>query len=129
MKYLGIDYGEKRVGIAVSDDSGSVAFPRIVLDNDKNLVSKVSDLCCDESIEAIVLGESKNFDGKENIIMAEIKVFKKKLEEFIKLPIYFEPEFLTSAEALHIQGKNDMLDASAATLILKSFLDKERNKN
>lgn len=129
MKYLGIDYGEKRVGVAVSDNSGSVAFPRIVLDNNKNLVSKVSDLCRDESIGAIVLGESKNFDGKENIIMAEIKVFKKKLEEFIKLPIYFEPEFLTSAEALHIQGKNDMLDASAATLILKSFLDKERNKN
>ena len=46
-KFMGIDYGTKRVGIALSDDGGSMAFPRTVLSNDKHLLSKVEALCKD----------------------------------------------------------------------------------
>ena len=53
MRYLGIDYGSKRVGIAISDASGKIAFPREVLPNDKNLLTRIADLCAKEKVEAI----------------------------------------------------------------------------
>ncbi|MCK5021894.1 MAG: Holliday junction resolvase RuvX [Candidatus Pacebacteria bacterium] len=123
MKYLGIDYGEKNVGIAISDDSGEMAFAKIVLENDKNLLENILNICNEENIETIVIGESFNFEGKPNPIMKKISFFKKELENNSQLPVYLEPEFLTSAEAERIQGKTDKLDASAAALILKSYLD------
>ncbi len=127
MKYLGIDYGVKRVGIAVSDDSGGLAFAKTVLENDKQLLKNVLKICREEKIEKVILGESLDFSGQPNVIMKGILEFKKKLIEN-NLKVYLEPEFLTSAEAERIQGKNDKLDASAAALILKSYLGKQKQK-
>jgi len=125
MKYLGIDYGEKNVGIAVSDDSGKLAFAKTVLKNDKYLLENILKICNEEKIEAVVLGESFDFSGQPNLIMKDILIFKNKLEKISGLQVYLEPEFLTSAEAERIQGKNDKIDASAAALILKSYLEKQ----
>ncbi len=124
MKYLGIDFGSKRVGIAMSDDDGKMAFPKTVLANDKNLIESIKKICIEEKIGAIVLGESKDFDMKDNMIMEEIRKFKTEIESETFLEVIFEPEFLTSAEAERLQGKTKLLDASAAALILKSYLDK-----
>jgi len=124
MKYLGIDYGEKRVGVAVSDDSGSLAFAKTVLPNDKYLLENVWRICAEEKIDEIIMGESFNFSGEPNFIMKDILNFKKEIERH-GLKVYLEPEFLTSAEAERIQGKNAKIDASAAALILKSYLDKK----
>jgi putative holliday junction resolvase len=124
MKYLGIDFGSKRVGIAVSDETGKLAFPHSVISNDENLLGEIEKIIKNESIGEIVIGESKDFKNIPNKIMADIEKFKKVLEEKIKLPISFEPEFMTSSQAEQIQGKNDMNDASAAAIILQSFLDK-----
>ncbi len=126
MKYLGIDFGSKRVGIAVSDDGGKLAFPHSVTQNDGKLLEKIKEIIEKEKTEQIVIGESKDFKGEPNKIMAQIEEFKKILEEKTKLRISLEPEFLTSAEAEHIQGKTEMHDASAAAIILQSFLDKNR---
>lgn len=123
MRYLGIDYGAKRVGIAVSDPEKTFAFPLIVLENKENLISEILELCKDNSVEAIVVGESKNYQLKENKIMREIEPFVEKLKSSINLPVHMHPEFLTSMEAERIQGHNEMHDASAAALILKSYLD------
>lgn len=123
MKYLGIDFGSKRVGIAVSDEEGAMAFPYEVILNDKKLLEKIEEIIKKEKINKIVIGESKNFAGEANKIMAEIRIFKKELEEKAKLEIIFEPEFMTSQQAELIQGKNEMHDASAATIILQSYLD------
>ena len=59
--------------------------------------------------------------------MGEIRLFIKNLET-LGIPIYTHPEFMTSLEAERLQGKNDMHDASAAALILKSYLDVKNNK-
>ena len=126
MKYLGIDFGSKRVGIAVSDDGGKMAFPHSVISNDGKLLEEMQKIVEKEKIAEIVIGESKDFKGEPNKIMAQIEEFKKILEEKTKLRISLEPEFLTSAEAEHIQGKTEMHDASAAAIILQSFLDKNR---
>ncbi|HEY4505113.1 MAG TPA: Holliday junction resolvase RuvX [Candidatus Paceibacterota bacterium] len=123
MRYLGIDYGAKRVGVAVSDDRGDFSYPLTVLDNPKNLILEIKKICEENNIGEIVVGESRDFSQKENDIMSEIKPFVKSLEENLGLPVHMHPEFMTSQEAERLQGKNLMHDASAAALILKHFLD------
>lgn len=122
MRYLGIDYGEKRVGVAVSDPTKTICTPLAVLKNGPDLLIELNRICRDNDIEAIVVGESKNFQLRDNFIMKEIRPFVDKLKNELNLPVHLHPEYMTSAEAGHIQGINSMLDASAAALILKSYL-------
>ena len=126
MRYLGIDFGEKRVGIALSDEDGKIAFPKKVLSNDGELLRNIIDECLQNNAEVIVMGESRDFHGQINEIMWKIQAFRKQLEVLGKQVIY-EPEFLTSVQATKITGENDMIDASAAALILQSYLDRQNN--
>jgi putative Holliday junction resolvase len=140
MRHLGIDYGSKRVGIALSDEGGSLAFPETILANDLSLVESVKTLCIDHSVAAIVLGESHDLSGKPNKIMGSIEEFKRNLEAELDVPIYFQKEFMTTVEArgrAHKevntarktpQQKSAPADAKAAALILQRFLDK-KNKD
>lgn len=123
MKYLGIDYGTKRVGIAVAE-RGGMAFPRVVLQNDGSLVDEIAKLVEREGISKIVLGESRDFSGKENPVMKHIHEFKEKITEALHIPVILFPEVLSSREAARIQGDNDMNDASAAAIVLQSYLDR-----
>ncbi len=125
-RYLGIDYGAKNVGLAVSDEAGSFAFPLKVLENNSDLVDTIKRICEQNAIGTIVVGESRDFEQKENEIMKEIAPFAQKLWEDIGLPVKMHPEFLTSIEAERLQGHNDMHDASAAALILKSYLETKK---
>lgn len=127
MKLLGIDYGSKRVGIAFSDENGEFAIPSVVLNNSKNLLKEVLDLAKEKEIKEIVIGESKNYKGEANTILKESLKFKTELEKEGYM-VHLEPEFMTSANAERFQGKNDLIDASAAALILQSFLDKRNVK-
>lgn len=123
MRYLGIDYGSKRVGLALSDEGGKFAMPHSVIPNDHKLVEKIVTIC-KGGVEGIVLGESVNDKNENNKIMELITPFKKELEGTTRLPVIFEKEYMSSQHAEFFQGKHDMLDASAAALILQRFLDK-----
>ncbi|MDQ5969326.1 MAG: putative pre6S rRNA nuclease [Patescibacteria group bacterium] len=129
MRYLGIDFGSKRVGVAISDETNSFAFPLKVIENSTDIVEDIVVLCKENRVSEVVVGESRDFSQKNNKIMEEIIPFVEKLKEKIGLPVRMHPEFLTSQEAERLQGKNEMHDASAAALILKSFLDLKNNKN
>ena len=123
---MGIDFGSKRVGIALTDESGSMAFPYKVLENNKNLLNEVLEIYHKENVTLVVIGESKNFAQEENAIMKQVHEFVAKLvAENVDVKLY--PEFMTSLQSKHDQGKNDMLDASAATLILNSYLDSTKD--
>jgi len=122
MRYLGIDYGSKRTGVAFSDASGKIAFPHKVLLTDKKLVSEIKKICDEKKISVIVLGQSLNYKGVPNPIQSDIANFKLHIESLIKLPVHYQSEILTSTEAARSTGK-DMLDSSAAALILQSYLD------
>ena len=128
MKYLGIDYGEKRVGIAISDIEAKVAFPKIVLENNTDLIKKIADLCKESEVGAIVIGESKDYKGEDNKISPKIISFKRELSSVVSFPVFLEPEFMSSMQVEKTFGKTDMLDASAASIILQTFMDKERNR-
>ena len=137
MRYLGIDYGAKRVGLSLSDDEGKMAFPYKIMKNDLELVDNIHNICGGEEVSAIVLGESDDLSGKPNKIMGCIEEFKRNLEGELDLPIYFEKEFMTSVFARGNDGKkgNDAkkvkkekqvkIDDSAAALILQRYLDRK----
>jgi putative Holliday junction resolvase len=127
MRYIGIDYGKKRVGVAVSDEAGQFALPKKVLQNDGGLVEKIVAVAKENNATTIIVGESKDYKGKDNLIMEKISPFKVELEK-LGIKVIFEPEFMTSFAAQRFQGKNGLHDASAAALILQSFLDKKKNK-
>ena len=140
MRYIGIDYGSKRVGVAISDEGGVMAFPKVILANDLGLIESIQTICQSEHISAIVLGESHDLSGKPNKIMGSIEEFKRNLETEIEMPVYFQKEFMTTIEARGRAGKeiNDArknpkekkaaADASAAALILQRYLDKIHQK-
>lgn len=140
MRYLGLDFGTKRVGVALSDEGNSFALPHSVLSNDKNLLTEIQKICQQNNVGTVVMGESKDFSGKDNPIMERINDFVAQLSLTMpEVRIELEPEFLSSAQAERLgnrrpdrdvertrqkREKNEMLDASAAAIILKSFLDK-----
>jgi putative holliday junction resolvase len=126
MRLIGIDYGEKRVGIASTDESGEFALPRAVLSNDESLFSEIEKIAEKENVRTIILGESKKLDGGDNLITGDIEKFKNELEAR-RFEVIMHTEVFTSLEAERIQGKGEMIDASAAAIILKSYIDKAKN--
>ncbi len=128
MRYLGIDFGSKRVGIALSDEKGEFAIPFIVLKFSKTVADEIVDIAKENSVKSIVMGESKNYKGEPNKVMAESVTLKGKLEAR-GYKVEFEPEFMTSINAERFQGKTEHTDSSAAALILQSYLDKKQNQN
>lgn len=124
MRLLGIDYGKKRVGLALSDDKGLMAFPKAVLPNDNYLITEIAAMVKSQGVSRIVLGESKDFKMIDNPIMSQIRLFKDQLELATGVEVYYESEMLSSHQATHFQGKNAMIDASAATIILQSYIDR-----
>src|SRR4051812_10488030 len=113
MKYLGIDYGSKRVGLALSDSGESFALPHKVITDFtdfKEVAGEVEKVCKAQKIVEIVVGESKDYKGEENQIMKDVKLFVEELRKRLNIPVHLHPEFLTSLEAEQIQGKNNMTD-------------------
>jgi putative Holliday junction resolvase len=127
MKLMGIDYGAKRVGIASTDDSGEFAIPRAVVPNDEKLLPLILDSVKKFGVQKIVIGESKNYAGMPNDIMKETNAFADSLREK-GIEVVFHPEVLTSMEADQLQGQTPMRDASAASIILKSYIDTINSK-
>lgn len=146
MRYLGIDYGEKRIGTAFSDENGKMAFACSVIVNVgiKKAIYEIKKICAEKNIGKIVLGKSLNYKGEDNPIMAKIELFKTELEKETGLVVVYENETLTSAEARRpLDGERKRsptlskrkspekekkamakIDASAAALILRNHLDK-----
>lgn len=146
MKFLGIDYGTKRIGVAVSDQNNTLAFPKEIILNDPNTFKKLGEIIGKENVEELVIGESVGFSGKLNALSERIEIFISELEEKFKLPVHKQKEFLTSVEArrgtnrktqsnlpqAHSkkgQIKSGRVDASAAALILQRYLDKRNQRN
>ncbi len=123
-RLIGIDYGTKRIGVALSDLAGQFALPHSVILNDEMLLNEIEKIAKENDVTEIVLGESRDYKGEPNKVLAQSMEFKKTLEEK-GYKVTFEPEFMTSTAAARFQGKNDMHDASAAALILQSYLDRK----
>ncbi len=124
MRRMGIDYGTKKVGLAFTGESGSMAFPHSVLPNDSHLLEVICILAKEKGVKEIVIGHSLNKTGKENALHASVEEFMTDLTLELGLPIHLEPEQYSTQQAMRIQGKNDQTDAAAAAIILDSFIVK-----
>jgi len=127
-RLMGIDYGSKRVGVAFTDESGSMAFPHKVLNNDKDLLKSIFKLINEKEVGEIVIGHSLDKDGNPNKINRAIEEFITDVTLELGLPIHLESEIYTTQAALRIQGRNDMTDAAAAALILDNYLTRNNKK-
>ncbi len=123
-KYLGIDFGSKRIGVAISDASGEIAFPRAILQNDEKLMPQLLELIKNEKIGVIVVGDTRSHGGNDNPVTAEAEAFVATLQASVDVPIKRVWEMWSSIEAGRYapEGKGHD-DASAAAIILQRFLD------
>lgn len=133
MRYLGVDYGSKRVGLALSDEAGTMGFPHTIITNTPRLVDEICVLIAKENIGTVVIGNSRNLAGGENPIAKDARAFGDHLSERSGVPVQYEPEVFTSAEARRAPEKEEKtrapkrhvdVDASAAALILTSYLSR-----
>ncbi len=132
MKYLGIDFGIKRVGLAVSDPEGKMVFPLKTIHRStrENLFLEILDTIEEMGIEAIVLGLPLGLNGAESLTCRQTGNFMQSLGRRTSLPIYTVNEAFTSLvaeEILKRQGirgkrQKESLDQAAAMIILESFL-------
>ncbi len=142
MKYLCIDYGQVRTGIAVTDGGGHMAFPRCTIHSPPQSVKAAfftKLLACieEEQPHALVVGLPLYEDGTESLTTRQVRNFVARLQRRSELPIYLMPELLSSEEARsdlwesNLRGKKHkaVLDQQAAVRILQSFLaDSEEQK-
>ena len=138
MKILGIDYGDARTGLSVSDPSGFLAgSPSVIHEwNYDRLVDKLVLFIGENKIEEIVLGHPKNMDGTVGARAEKCEALAKTLEERTGVPVVLWDERRTTVAAhaiLHRAGKKEKkhrehVDAVAAALILQGYLDFKRRK-
>lgn len=126
MRHLGIDYGTKKVGLALSDESGTMAFPHKVVKNTPDLAKQLEELIEREGVGCVVIGHSIDGTGKENAVHAKVEALMLDLTLATGLPVHLEPEQYTTQEAMRVQGRTKETDASAAAIILNSYLSKQQ---
>lgn len=135
MKSLGIDFGERRVGVAVSDAQGRFALPlaTLVRANDEQILRELEALARSEAVERVVVGEPRKLDGSVGTAALRVSGFAARLEERLSLPVQLVNESLTSREAearLREAGVDpkkhpNRVDQIAAQIILQEALDRE----
>lgn len=131
MRYLGVDYGSKKIGLALSDEAGVMGFPYGIVPNTPRLIDEICALIAEENVNAVVIGESRNLAGGDNPIAKSARAFGELLALRAGMPVFFESEIFTSAEARRAPEKEMKsraakrrvdVDASAAAIILTSYL-------
>jgi len=135
MRLLGIDYGDSRIGLSISDELASFAHPYRTVQRDTKVFHEIRQIVERERITGIVIGLPKNMDGTLGQSAAKAKAFGGELALVIPATnIMFWDERLTTIEAqrtLHAAGKNakqskKMIDQVAAQILLQSYLDSLR---
>ncbi len=136
MRVIGIDFGERRIGLALSDESGRWALPFTTLERqtDRRAVYRIADLARREGVELLVLGEPLGPDGEVGDAARRVRRFGERLSRVTGLPIVWVDETLTTVEAkerlreagLDRPRQRHRRDAVAAQILLQEALDRER---
>ena len=136
-RFLALDVGSKRIGVAVSDELGLTAQPVLTLQRRRSPredLRSLARLCRRYEVVGIVVGNPLGSEGEVTSQALKIQAFAAELEELTKLPVHLWQERLTSHQAHQIlyeagherQSHRRLVDQVAATLILQSFLDERR---
>jgi putative holliday junction resolvase len=139
VRALGIDYGRKRIGLALSDATGLLARPWKTIARSGNprqvaaaLAAEISVLRRDDDgLSAVVLGLPRRLSGEANEQTAHVETLAARLREIVEVPLVLQDERLTSREAEELLAQREkdwrrrkpLIDAAAAAIILQDYLD------
>lgn len=137
-RILGIDFGKKYVGLAISDPLLITAQPLNTVfrkrpDKFRSTIAEIRQICESRDVEAIVIGMPKNLDGTENERCVFTREFADLLFEKLGIPIYFWDERLTTVssdkelEFMGVKDKKAHSDEMAAMMILQGYMDSVKN--
>lgn len=139
MRVLGIDYGERRLGLATSDETGTFAFPAGVIERTKLArdMAALREVIREREIDRIVLGLPLHLSGREGDAAGAAREFAARIERDLDVPVEWIDERFTTVDAeraLREQGisgkrgkrkRKQLVDTTAATLLLRAWLDRE----
>jgi putative Holliday junction resolvase len=134
-KILGLDFGEKKIGVAISDEIGMLARPllTIIVNNKQLTADQIKKICEENQVQGIVIGLPKTMKGELDSQAEKVFQFVDGLKKVVNIPIVFEDERLTSrmvekmliVEGVKREKRNSIIDQLAAKTILQSYLDKK----
>jgi len=138
MRSLGLDLGDRRTGVAISDPLGILASPLTVIEhkNDATDIDMIMEMVHKYQVEIIIVGMPRSMDGTTGIQAEKVRVFTDKLKQRSPVPVEFRDERLTTVTAKRMleeagsrrSGKKKKIeyDAAAAAVILQSHLNESR---
>jgi putative Holliday junction resolvase len=137
VRVLAIDYGRRRLGLAISDELGITAVPLATLErkNRREDVKRLREIVRKQNVGCIVVGHPVRLDGSAGEMADEAAEFARRIEKELRLPVRLADERLSSWEAQQTisetrrgRKKRDGIDAVAAAVILRGFLERERDE-
>ena len=137
-RILGVDYGDTRIGLAISDSMRSIAFPYKTVDNKslEYLIDFFKKLILDKEIDCLVIGLPIGLNGKDTDQTKKVRIFADSLK-VLNVSIYFQDERLTSVSAkkslieqnIKTGFAKEKIDERAASIFLQQFIDHKNNNN
>jgi putative Holliday junction resolvase len=131
-RFLGLDPGSVRCGVAITDSSATMAFPRPALANDDNLLASLRTLIEEELVGAVIVGRPVALSGNETSSTRDADaLFRDLVEAFTEIPVIQWDERLTTYEAqrslsqagLKAKEHRDHVDSAAAVIMLQNYVD------
>lgn len=135
MKILAIDYGQKRLGIAISDALGITAQPQPWIPHGQKMFDEIRSLIDKNEISEIVIGLPLTLKGTASQMTLEVEEFSKKLSTFIDVPIVLQDERFSTMESEKIliaadvsrEKRKDARDSMVASIILQDYLERKKH--
>ncbi len=135
-KYLALDYGEKRLGLAISDVTRTIARPyrTLTVQSPKQIIKELRTIIEEEGVEKLIVGLPRTMKGTDSRQTERVREFVATLQQQLVVPVEMEDERLTTVQAhatLHALGKQpsrhrDRVDQYAAVHLLQTVLDREK---
>lgn len=128
-KFLGIDYGKSKVGLAMADSETRMAFAYGTLENNKNLLQKLAEIIEKENISKVIIGVA-SYINKESVIYPGEKLGNF-LKDKLRIEVEYQEEMFTTRQAQRnliekgVKGIKKYDDQEAARIILQSWLDRQ----
>jgi putative Holliday junction resolvase len=133
MRILCIDYGTKKIGLAISDETNTIAMPLKVIDCDENAIDEIKGIILDNRVKTVVVGLPITLSGQRGKRAIETEEFVNKLRENIsdidivewdeRMSTRFSERILNNAKVKGRKNKKKVIDKIAATFILQGYLD------
>jgi len=136
MRYLAVDYGNKRTGLAICDEQQIIVSPYDVIPTDTQIYQRIVAIVSENEVGTVIVGLPLNMDGSRGRQAELVLDFVEDLKEYIDVPVMLQDERLSSFSAEQKfkaangkrREKKEKLDALAAAQILQEFLDKKDEK-